>query len=240
MSERKRLSGPVNHQTILRRTDGTLTASAAETLRFLRELMCTGDAGTRMRIDEWLQQHLAPHTEWKHEPAAKPAGAATSEDSAGDARPPARIGRALPGAAGITGVFTDGSADPNPGPGGWGVVWVVDGRIVDERNGETPDTTNNRMELQALIEACRMLPADAAVDVVSDSQLCVRTVNEWGPAWRRAGWRRKRGAIANLDLVKELLELAEAHPGCRVKWTRGHAANPCNEYADRLAARRAR
>ncbi len=92
------------------------------------------------------------------------------------------------------------------------------------------------MELQALIEALRMLPEDASVEIVSDSQLCVRTVNEWAPAWRRAGWRRKRGSIANLDLVKQLIELAEAHPNCPVKWTRGHAAHPCNEYADRLAA----
>ena len=68
----------------------------------------------------------------------------------------------------------------------------------------------------------------------------MRNVNEWAPAWCRDGWQRKRGAITNLDLVKELLKLAEAHPRCRVKWTRGHAANPCNEYADRLAARRAR
>ena len=216
--------------------DARLTASAAETLHFLGELSRAGDAAPRKRIRKWLREHTAPQPD-----AAHGASAAPGDEDDGERRTPrSGIGRMLPGAASITGVFTDGSAVPNPGPGGWGVVWVETGQIVDERNGETPATTNNRMELQALIEAFRMLPADANLDVISDSELCVRTINEWAPAWRRAGWRRKRGAIANLDLVKELLELAEAHPRCRVKWTRGHAANPCNEYADQLAARRTR
>ena len=167
-------------------------------------------------------------------------GAGATPDGGSQARVerPAGTRRRLPGGSGVTGVFTDGSATPNPGQGGWGVVWVEDGEIVDERHGQTEATTNNRMELQALIEAFRMLPADTQIDVVSDSNLCVQTVNQWAPAWRRAGWRRQRGTIANLDLVKSLLTLAEAHPRCTVKWTRSHAANPGNEYADGLANRR--
>ena len=134
-----------------------------------------------------------------------------------------------------SGVFTDGSAVPNPGPGGWGVVWVEDGRIVRQAHGHEPDTTNNRMELRALIEAFTMLPEDAGVDVLSDSELCVNTITRWAPAWERAGWKRKAGPIKNLELVRELLALYRAHPGCRLRWTAAHAGNRWNEYADSLA-----
>ena len=132
-------------------------------------------------------------------------------------------------------VYTDGSAVPNPGAGGWGVVWTRGNDIVREAGGAAANTTNNRMELQALIEAFALLPADADATIYSDSQLAVRTANEWAAGWRARGWRRGRGAIANLDLVQALLAAAEAHPRCRIKWTRGHAGNRWNEYADRLA-----
>lgn len=217
-------------------TRATLTASDAETLHFLEELSRAGNAQTRERIRTWLGKHTARRADAAHAASTGPARVQGAERR----RPPNGIGKVLPGARGVTGVFTDGSATPNPGRGGWAWVWVQNGRIFDEYNGEAPDTTNNRMELQALIEAFRMLPDNAELDVVSDSELCVRTINEWAPAWRKAGWRRKRGAIANLDLVKRLLELAEAHPGCNVKWTRGHAADACNEYADQLASWRSR
>ena len=134
-----------------------------------------------------------------------------------------------------SGVFTDGSAVPNPGPGGWGVVWVEDGRIVRQAHGHDPDTTNNRMELRALIEAFTMLPAEATIDVLTDSELCVNTITRWAPAWERAGWKRKAGPIKNLELVRELLALYRAHPGCRLRWTAAHAGNRWNEYADSLA-----
>ena len=133
------------------------------------------------------------------------------------------------------GVFTDGSAVPNPGPGGWGVVWVEDGRIVRQAHGHDPNTTNNRMELRALIEAFTMLPADAEIDVLSDSELSVNTITRWAPRWERAGWKRKAGPIKNLELVRELLSLYRAHPGCRLRWTAAHAGNRWNEYADSLA-----
>ena len=133
------------------------------------------------------------------------------------------------------GVFTDGGASPNPGPGGWGVVWVEDGRVVRQAHGHEPRTTNNRMELRALIEAFGMLPADAEIDVFSDSELCVNTITRWAPAWERAGWKRKAGPVKNLELVRELLALRRAHPGCGLKWTAAHAGNRWNEYADSLA-----
>ncbi len=134
-----------------------------------------------------------------------------------------------------TGVFTDGSCEGNPGPGGWGLVWVRDDEIVEEAHGADPDTTNNRMEATALIEAYKLLPEDADVTIYSDSQLCVNTVNEWAPGWARRGWKRKSGPIANLDLVKELYALHLAHPNVTLAWIRAHDGSRWNEYADALS-----
>lgn len=155
----------------------------------------------------------------------------------GDVRPAAR--RPAPrgtansrGAGPDTGVFTDGSCSPNPGPGGWGFVWVVDGTIMREGSGDHPDTTNNRMELTALIEALRVLPADAEVTVYSDSNLCVQTLTQWAPTWERKGWPSDK---KNLDLVRPALELVRARPGCRLQWIKAHVGYRWNEYADGLA-----
>jgi ribonuclease HI len=134
-----------------------------------------------------------------------------------------------------SGVFTDGSCEGNPGPGGWGVVWVDDDRIVGEAHGSDPATTNNRMELRALIEAFRMLPPESDAVVYSDSQLCVKTITEWAPGWAARGWRRKTGPIANLELVQELYALARAHPKARLTWIAAHDGSRWNEYADALA-----
>jgi len=135
------------------------------------------------------------------------------------------------------GVFTDGSSVPNPGPGGWGAVWVKGGEIVEELSGHDPGTTNNRMELQALIAAFRMLPEDAEVTVHTDSRLCVNTIEDWAPKWERAGWTKKTGDIKNLELVKELLALRRAHPSCRLQWIAAHSGHRWNEYADALSTR---
>ena len=134
------------------------------------------------------------------------------------------------------GVFTDGGCTPNPGPGGWGVVWVKGGEIIAQRHGHDPATTNNRMELTALIEALRALPEDAKVTVYSDSQLCVKTINEWAAGWERRGWKRKAGPIKNLELVQELYALSQQRPGARLQWIAAHSGNRWNEYADSLAS----
>ncbi len=134
------------------------------------------------------------------------------------------------------GVFTDGSCDPNPGPGGWGWVWVEGGEIVDQGHGRESQTTNNRMELMALIEAFKRLPADRDLVVHSDSQLCVNTINEWAAGWERRGWKRKSGPIKNLDLVQELYALAQDKPRVELRWIRAHDGTRWNEYADALAA----
>ena len=134
-----------------------------------------------------------------------------------------------------SGVFTDGSALPNPGPGGWGVVWVEAGEIRGQRHGSHPKTTNNRMELTALIEAFRLLPDEAEVSVRTDSRLCVDTVETWAPGWERKGWKKKGGEIKNLALVQELLAQRRAHPRCTLEWIAAHAGQRWNEYADSLA-----
>lgn len=135
-----------------------------------------------------------------------------------------------------TGVFTDGSCEPNPGPGGWGFVWVEEGRIIAEKFGMEDDTTNNRMELTALIEAFETLPAEGDFTVYSDSELAVKTVNEWAAGWEKRGWKRRTGPIKNLDLVQRLYGLAQEKPGITLRWIRAHDGSRWNEYADALAS----
>jgi ribonuclease HI len=134
-----------------------------------------------------------------------------------------------------TGVFTDGYCEPNPGAGGWGAVKVVSGNIVDERFGAGQQTTNNRMELTALIEGYKMVGPDEDIPVYSDSELCINTITKWATAWKQKGWKKKGGEIKNLDLVRELYELFHSHPGAKLEWVRGHSGLRWNEYADALS-----
>jgi ribonuclease HI len=134
-----------------------------------------------------------------------------------------------------SGVFTDGSCSGNPGPGGWGAVYVRDDVIVEQRYGSEPHTTNNRMELNAMIEGLSMLGPDDAVDVYSDSRLVVDTVTKWAAGWERNGWRRKDGEVKNLELVQRAYALLRARPKARVQWIRAHDGSRWNEYADSLA-----
>ncbi len=136
----------------------------------------------------------------------------------------------------VTGIFTDGSCEGNPGPGGWGFVWVENDRVRAEKFGRDPATTNNRMELRALIEAYRALPENAQITIYSDSQICVNSINEWAPGWKARGWRRKGGPIQNLELVQQLYKLAVAHRRVRLEWIRAHDGSRWNEYADALAS----
>jgi ribonuclease HI len=134
-----------------------------------------------------------------------------------------------------TGVFTDGAADPNPGPGGWGVVHVENDRILTEEAGHEPKTTSNRMELLALSAALRIVPHGTPVVVYSDSQLCVNTFTLWARSWEARGWKRKDGAIKNLDLVQEIYGVLKHRPEVELQWIKAHAGNRWNEYADSLA-----
>ena len=133
------------------------------------------------------------------------------------------------------GVFTDGACSGNPGPGGWGVVVVKNNQAVEQRHGHEAHTTNNRMELQALIAAYELLPEDAETVIYSDSNLCVRTINEWAAGWKRRGWKRKTGPVENLELVQRAYELSSRHPKTELRWIKAHAGSRWNEYADSLA-----
>lgn len=134
-----------------------------------------------------------------------------------------------------TGVFTDGSANPNPGPGGWGAVHVVDGEVIAQDHGHEPSTTNNRMELRALLAALELIEVGTPAVVYSDSNLAVRTITEWAQGWAKRGWRRRTGPVENLDLVRPLYEGFRARPELTLRWIKAHAGNRWNEYADALA-----
>lgn len=134
-----------------------------------------------------------------------------------------------------TGVFTDGASHPNPGPGGWGAVYVQEGSLVQEAHGQEPHTTNNRMELMALIRGFDLVPAGVACDVWTDSQLCVKTINEWAAGWKKNGWKRKTGEIKNLELIQELYAKHLARPELELRWIAAHSGYRWNEYADALS-----
>ncbi len=136
-----------------------------------------------------------------------------------------------------TGVFTDGSSSPNPGPGGWGVVYVQDNQVIDEAYGYGGDTTNNRMELLALIRATDLVPEGVSETVYSDSKLAVQTINEWAAGWERRGWKRKSGPVENLDLVKEAYAAYKKRGELDLVWIKAHVGFRWNEYADELANR---
>ncbi len=133
------------------------------------------------------------------------------------------------------GVFTDGAAEPNPGPGGWGAVYVAENQVIGERWGHEPHTTNNRMELSALISGSALVPEGKKTVLYTDSQLCVSTINEWARTWEARGWKRKGGEIKNLELVQELYSICKRRPELELRWIAAHSGNRWNEYADALA-----
>ncbi len=133
------------------------------------------------------------------------------------------------------GIFTDGSCQPNPGPGGWGAVYVVENAVVAERHGAEPYTTNNRMELTAMIAGLELAPEDEPVTIYSDSNLVVQTLNQWAKGWEARGWKRKEGEVMNVDLVKRAWELVQQKPLATIQWIRAHDGSRWNEYADALS-----
>lgn len=134
-----------------------------------------------------------------------------------------------------TGVFTDGAAEGNPGPGGWGAVRVLEGEVVAEEKGQEAHTTNNRMELTAMVAGLKMVAPDEAVEIYTDSRLVVDTLTSWAAGWEKRGWKRKTGPIANLELVQEAYRLVLDRPGVRITWVPAHSGFRWNEYADSLA-----
>ncbi|MBK1694679.1 hypothetical protein CKO09_08005 [Chromatium weissei] len=131
-------------------------------------------------------------------------------------------------------VFTDGACKGNPGAGGWGVFWRYNG-VEKELCGGEPKTTNNRMELMAVIVALETLDHSVPIELTTDSQYVSRGVNEWMQKWKRNGWRNaNREPVKNRDLWQRL-DIALIGHRVRWRWVKGHAGHAENERADRLA-----
>jgi len=134
----------------------------------------------------------------------------------------------------IVEIFCDGACSGNPGPGGYGAILRFGGR-VRELSGGARDTTNNRMEMTAAIEALRQLKRPCRVLITTDSQYLVKGMTEWIEGWQRKGWRNsKKEPVVNKDLWELLLALTKSH-SVQWKWVRGHAGHFENERCDQLA-----
>ncbi len=133
-------------------------------------------------------------------------------------------------------IYTDGACKGNPGPGGWGALLRY-GAHEKELFGGEPATTNNRMELTAVIRALQALNRPSRVTIHTDSQYVQKGIGEWMRAWKARGWKTAdRKPVKNVDLWRELDALAATHD-VEWRWVKGHAGHPGNERADALANR---
>lgn len=130
-------------------------------------------------------------------------------------------------------IYTDGACFGNPGPGGWAALLRY-GKHEKAISGGEKDTTNNRMELQAALEALMALKEPCLVTLFTDSEYLKKGITEWMPNWKRRNWRRKGGKLANEDLWMKLDEEIARHD-IHWRWVRGHAGNRMNERVDQLA-----
>jgi ribonuclease HI len=132
-------------------------------------------------------------------------------------------------------LFTDGGCIGNPGPGGWAyLVRGADGVTVEASGGERA-TTNNRMEITAVIRGLESLKGPSRVHLVGDSEYVLKGISEWLPGWKKRGWRKAdKKPVLNADLWQRIDELLAVHE-VTVEWTRGHAGHKENERCDELA-----
>lgn len=131
-------------------------------------------------------------------------------------------------------IYSDGACKGNPGAGGWGALLVTDGHRKEICGGEA-NTTNNRMEMTAVIRALESLKRPSAVEVHTDSQYVQKGISEWMAGWKRRNWRTADGKpVKNQDLWLQLDALSQLHR-IEWKWVRGHNGHPENERADELA-----
>ena len=132
-------------------------------------------------------------------------------------------------------IYTNGACSGNPGPGGWGAILAYRG-FEKEISGGEPETTNNRMELTAVIEALALLKEPCAVELYSDSKYVIDALEKgWAVGWQKRGWKKadKKPAL-NVDLWEKLLPLTERHR-IRYHWVKGHAENEKNNRCDQMA-----
>jgi len=131
-------------------------------------------------------------------------------------------------------IFTDGACRGNPGPGGWGALLRYNG-VDKSLSGAEADTTNNRMEMKAVIEALKSLKRPCAVAITTDSKYVKDGITDWIFNWKKRGWKTAaKKPVKNVDLWKELDALVEKHD-VSWHWVKGHNGHPENEHADELA-----
>jgi ribonuclease HI len=135
--------------------------------------------------------------------------------------------------AGPVEIHTDGGCQPNPGVGGWAAV-LAHGEKIRELSGGAPETTNNRMEMTACIEALNALKRPCKVFLYTDSEYVKRGITEWLPGWKKKNWRRGKDPVKNVDLWQALDAAVQRH-AVDWRWVRGHNGNPMNERCDELA-----
>lgn len=127
-------------------------------------------------------------------------------------------------------LWTDGSASPNPGPGGFAVIEQIGDEAKPVVLGRDKDTSNIKMEGQAMVAAIKYA-GDEGCEIHSDSEFWMKVLTEWAPTWKANGWVKKSGPIKNLELVQELYELYTTH-NIKLMWVKGHVGTELNEMAD--------
>lgn len=131
-------------------------------------------------------------------------------------------------------IYTDGACSGNPGPGGWGALLRYEGH-EKELSGGHPETTNNRMEMQAVIEALQSLKSKCIIDIYTDSKYVIQGMTEWLEGWKRKGWKTAAGkSVKNVDLWQTLELLVNQHH-ITWHWVKGHSGHDENERVDALA-----
>lgn len=131
-------------------------------------------------------------------------------------------------------IYTDGACSGNPGPGGWGAVLRWNGHEKELSGGE-PATTNNRMEMMAVIKALEAIKKPSTIDLYTDSKYVMQGVNEWLEGWKARGWKSaSKKPVKNQDLWQRIDSLIQNH-NVKFHWVKGHAGHPENERADKLA-----
>jgi len=136
-------------------------------------------------------------------------------------------------------IYSDGSSLGNPGPGGWGTVLEFNG-YVKELSGGDPNTTNNQMELQGVIEGLKALKEPCEVELISDSKYVVQAINEWLEGWIRNNWKTAgKKPVKNLEMWQEYVTISQPHK-ITATWVKGHNGHPQNERCDQLAREEAK
>lgn len=184
---------------------------------------------TRKEAKAWLAEDSEPQAADRRQPSFLDGGSVAGELAAQLEAPlqDATAERVV--------IYTDGACYPNPGPGGWAALLRFRGqeKIL---TGSEPETTNNRMELTAAVQALAALKEPCQVDLYTDSRYLRRGITEWLAGWKRRGWQRKLGELANADLWQALDQAVQAHQ-VEWHWVRGHAGNQDNTRVDELARR---